>query len=79
MRQTIKPLHDYDKSLRQDIGKTILSRDKKIKGTVTNVIYRMCTVCGYRPVYSVKWENGRRTFPCPAGCEDLEDGNLHID
>lgn len=61
-----------------DVGKTILSRDKAEKGTVTKIVRRWCAGCqSCRPVYSVKWEDGTRTYPCPAGC-DIQDGHIHI-
>ena len=44
---------------------------------MTNIVYRHCAVCGYGQVYSVKWEDGKRTFPCPAGCEYI-NGAIHI-
>ena len=68
---------EYHNTLFKDIGKTMLSRDGKKKGTVTNIVYRNCTVCGYGPTYSVKWEDGRRTFPCPAGCQH-DNGKIQI-
>ena len=68
---------EYNETLRNDIGKTMLSRDKQKKGTITNIVYRTCAVCGYGPTYSVKWEDGKRTFPCPAGCEH-KNNTVHI-
>ena len=55
----------------------MLSRGYEKEGVVTNIVYRHCAVCGYRKVYSVKWKDGKRTFPCPAGCEHV-NGAIHI-
>ena len=63
----------------KDIGKTILDRNGNIKGTITNMIDRWCGGCQkYRMVYSVKWNDGKRTYPCPAGCKDNTDGTIQI-
>ncbi len=62
-----------------EIGKTILNRDGNIRGTITRIINRWCGGCqSYGSVYSVKWEDGKRTFPCPAGCKCNEDGTIQI-
>ena len=63
--------------LRKEVGKKILSRDRRKEGVVTKIVYRSCAVCGYGPAYSVKWEDGRRTFPCTKACEHA-DGVIHI-
>ena len=68
----IKPENLYE-----DVGKKMLSRGYEKEGVVTNIVYRHCAVCGYGQVYSVKWEDGKRTFPCPAGCEYI-NGAIHI-
>lgn len=65
------------RDLRKDVGKKMLSRGYEKEGVVTNIVYRHCAVCGYGQVYSVKWEDGKRTFPCPAGCEYI-NGAIHI-
>lgn len=64
----------YDKY----IGMMIHARNYETTGVITGIVKRWCAGCqAYRPVYSVKWENGRRTYPCPSGCED-KDGAVHI-
>ena len=65
------------RDLWKDVGKKMLSRGYEKEGVVTNIVYRHCAVCGYSQVYSVKWEDGKRTFPCPAGCEYI-NGAIHI-
>ncbi len=61
------------------IGTTIWERDKAGKGKITNIVNRWCGGCQCnRPVYSVKWEDGKRTFPCPAGCKINEYGEEEI-
>lgn len=63
----------------KDVGKEILSRDWKKSGTITKIVRRHCAGCqSYGPVYSVWWKGGKRTFPCPAGCEKTHDGRIHI-
>lgn len=60
------------------IGRTIYSSDFKIKGTITNIVRRYCAGCQcYTDAYSVKWEDGSRTYPCSSGCEET-NGMLHI-
>ena len=62
-----------------DIGKTIYARNKSAKGKITNIIDQYCAGCGkYGRKYSVKWEDGTRTFPCPAGCKCNKDGSIEI-
>jgi len=59
------------------IGRTIYSRDGKIKGIVTGLA--VCRMEGCRgPRLSVKWADGRRTFPCSKGCLVQEDGSIKI-
>lgn len=65
------------RDLQKDVGKKMLSRGYEKEGVVTNITYRHCAVCGYGQVYSVKWKDGKRTFPCPAGCEYI-NGAIHI-
>ena len=66
-------------SITKDIGKTIYAKNKTFTGTITNTVERWCAGCGRnRYVYSVKWETGRRTFPCPAGCKGNTDGTIEI-
>lgn len=50
-----------------DVGKTIWSRDHKIKGTVKTISSRLCAACGYHSCYIVKWEDGKTTKPCTKG------------
>ena len=55
---------------RDYIGKTILSRGGKHKGTVTGVSSRYCKACGMNhPCFLVTWEDGKKTKPCTAGVE----------
>lgn len=62
-----------------DIGKRILSRDGRHTGTITNIVRRYCAACGtVGPVYSVRWDDGKRTFPCPAGCKKNNDNTIQI-
>ena len=62
------------------VGKTIWSRGHVTKGIITNINYRWCAGCQSNgPVFSVKWEDGRRTFPCPAGCKTNPDGSWEIE
>lgn len=63
----------------KDIGKSIYGRDRACKGVITGIVERWCGGCqSTRHVYSVKWNNGRRTYPCPAGCRCNEVGIIEI-
>ena len=63
-----------------DIGKTIYARNKTEKGTITNIVYKWCAGCqSHGPIYSVKWDDGTRTYPCPAGCKINPDGTIEIE
>lgn len=63
----------------KDVGKTIYGRNKACKGVINNMTQRWCAGCqANRLVYSVRWDNGRHTFPCPAGCKDNADGSIEI-
>lgn len=64
----------------QNVGKTIYARNRVSVGTITNMVSRFCAGCGQvRPVYSVKWKDGHRTYPCPAGCKENPDGTIEIE
>lgn len=67
-------------SYKDDIGKIIYSKHKKHKGSITNVINRWCAGCQSNgPCYSVLWEDGVRSYPCPAGVKTNNDGTLEIE
>ncbi len=64
---------------REKIGTTIWARDMSSKGTITNIVTKWCAGCqSVGPVYSVKWEDGKRTYPCPAGCRTNASGEEEI-
>ncbi len=64
----------------EKIGTTIRGRNKECKGVITNIVHRWCGGCQRcRPVFSVKWEDGKRSFPCPAGCKINENGEEEIE
>jgi hypothetical protein len=59
-------------------GKRILARDGSVEGTVTNA-GRRCRLEGCGGVrLSTRWDNGRRTYPCSKGVDELPDGRLQI-
>lgn len=64
--------------LKKDIEKTILSRDRSMKGTVTAISHRNCACCGYAACYIVKWDNGTTTKPCAKGVGHTPEGDLLI-
>ncbi len=69
----------YAERKQKDVGKIIWARNKEFKGTITKIVDRWCAGCqSCRMVYSVKWDDGRRTYPCPAGCKDNADGSVEI-
>ena len=69
----------YYPAYQDDIGKPFLSRDGTVKGKIVGVSTRWCAACQrVRPRYSVDWEDGSRTYPCPAGCKDNPDGTVQI-
>lgn len=54
-----------------DVGKVIWSRGRKVKGMVTAVSERYCTVCGRHTCYIVRWDDGTKTKPCTAGVREV--------
>ena len=63
----------------KDVGKIIWARGKQGKGVITNLIDRYCAGCGCcGTTYSVKWDDGGHTYPCPAGCKYNADGTVEI-
>jgi hypothetical protein len=53
-------------------GEKVISRDGKLEGT-TSGSYHRCTLSGCNGVrISVKWSDGKHTFPCSRG---MEHGN----
>ena len=76
IEQTKQRRNDY----RKKIGTTIWARGREHKGTITNVVDRWCGGCQCnRTVFSVKWDDGKRTYPCPAGCKVNELGDEEIE
>ena len=64
----------------RDVGKKIYSRGRTETGVITGYVYRWCAGCGkVMPRYSVKWGDGRRTYPCPAGCKDVDENTIEIE
>jgi hypothetical protein len=66
--------------LHNDIGKTMLSRDGQITGTVVDISRRYCAACQQvHSCYKVEWGGGtKRTLPCTNGVRENPDGTLQI-
>lgn len=59
--------------------KYMLSRDGNEKGTIINLNSRKCPMEGCRSFRaSVRWENGKITYPCLAGTKHVDDETLQI-
>jgi hypothetical protein len=59
------------------VGKKCFSLDGKEAGTITGM--SECRLEGCRGTrISVRWPDGKRTFPCLRGCTVLSDGNVRI-
>lgn len=59
---------------------TILSRDGKKKGVVTNLQSRRCSMescTGWR--MNVRWEDGKRTMPCSKSCKCIGENLLQLE
>lgn len=62
-----------------NVGKVILSNDKKMRGLVTHETQRYCAVCKKtHKCYIVRWDNGACTKPCEKAIEVLNDDELII-
>jgi hypothetical protein len=59
-------------------NKAVFSSDGMKKGVVLGETLRSCFEGCRGPRLSVKWEDGRVTFPCVAGMVELFDGSLKI-
>lgn len=58
-------VREHMRELLLDVGKTMWSRDRAIKGTVTGISQRRCAACGRtHTCYIVKWDDGTTTKPC---------------
>ncbi len=56
------------------VGKTIWSRGRTEKGTITKESHRWCAGCGrHHSCYIVKWDDGSITKPCTAGVKQSND------
>lgn len=68
-----------DHTYLKDVKKIILSSDGKTKGIITGLVDRWCAGCQKAgTTYSVLWEDGKRTFPCPAGCSIVDANTIKI-
>lgn len=63
---------------KNEVGKTIWSRNKAVKGVVTAISHRACAVCGYGTCYIVKWDDGKITKPCTKSVGYTPEGDLLI-
>ena len=62
-----------------EIGKTMWSRDRVFRGTVTKISRRYCAACGGdHDCYIVHWDDGTVTKPCANGVEYDTNGDLII-
>jgi len=58
---------------------TVLSSDGKEKGTVINWNSKKCTMEGCRHYKaSVRWEDGKLTYPCHGGLEFIKNGVYQV-
>jgi hypothetical protein len=68
-----------DAPSRDAIPNVMVSRDGKKKGRIINLRSRRCGMEGCRAYRaSVRWEDGRLTYPCMAGVYVNEDGFYQI-
>lgn len=57
----------------------VVSRDGTKKGEIKNLRSRPCQMEGCTGMrMHVKWPDGRSTFPCTKGCEQIDDETLKI-
>lgn len=67
------------KTIYDEVGNTIYSRNRKEKGIVKKISYRYCAACcGDNLCYVVEWEDKKITKPCAAGVAINDDGTLYI-
>ena len=58
---------------------TVLSRSGKEKGKVINQDVRMCRLEGCNGyVSSVRWEDGKLTYPCSKGMKQIDENTMQI-
>jgi hypothetical protein len=70
---------EHMRELLLDVGATVWSRDRSIKGVVTGISQRRCAACGCtRTCYLVKWDDGTTTKPCIKGVGYTREGDLLI-
>lgn len=74
----MKSVFEHVSTQKDEVGKVIWSRDRSVKGTVTAISHRRCSLCGYAPCYIVKWEDGNTTKPCMKGASYTPEGDLLI-
>jgi len=61
-----------------NIGKTIWSRGREVKGVVTSVVERRCATGDKAARYLVKWDDLPRALPCTMEVRSLPNGDLEI-
>lgn len=67
------------KTIYDEVGNTIYSRNKKEKGIVKKISSRYCAACGESNLcYVVEWEDKKITKPCIEGVAINDDGTLYI-
>lgn len=58
----------------------MLSRDGTEQGEITNLHAYPCRMMGCTGMrISVRWPDGKHTFPCSKGCTQLDDHTWKID
>lgn len=77
---TLESIRKGKRTIYNEVGNTIYSRDKKEKGIVKKISSRYCSACGgIETCYVVEWEDKKITKPCHAGVGiNLNDGTLYI-
>lgn len=76
----LESLRKGKRTIYNEVGNTIYSRNKEEKGIVKKISTRYCGACGgIETCYVVEWEDKKITKPCIAGVGiNLEDGTLYI-
>lgn len=60
------------------IGRKIYNRSGDRAGEITKTSLCRLEGCGGIRLH-VRWDNGKRTYPCSEGCTIQSDGSLRID
>ena len=80
MSKVLEDIRKGKRTVYDEVGNTIYSRNKTESGIVKKISSRYCAACGgVETCYVVEWKDKKITKPCIHGTGiNLDDGTLYI-